>query len=94
MRGLFSIITRLPHYLRLAWRLLWDPRIPGLPKLFVILAVIYGLSPIDLIPEALLPPLGFGEDLVLLFLSIRNLIVHSPPEIVQQHAKDIAQKKK
>ncbi len=92
MRGVFSIIRRLPQYLRLAWRLFWDARVPLLPKVLVILAVLYGLSPFDLIPEAILPHLGFGEDIALNILAIRNLIAASPPDIVREHARTIAEK--
>ncbi len=92
IRGIFSIITRLPQYLRLAWRLFWDARVPLLPKVIAILAVLYGLSPFDLIPEILLPHLGFGEDIAINILAIRNLIAASPPEVVREHARNIAEK--
>lgn len=92
VRGVFSIISRLPKYLRLTWRLLWDSRIPSLPKVFVILTVLYGLSPFDIIPEMILPHIGLGDDIVLAILSIRNLIATSPQNIVQEHARKIAKK--
>ena len=92
VRGVWSIISRLPKYLRLTWRLLWDSRIPVLPKLFVFLAVLYGISPFDIIPEVILPVIGWGEDIVLVILSIRNLIAASPQNIVQEHARKIAEK--
>ena len=92
MRGVFSIFARLPQYLRLAWRLLWDSRVPLLPRVLVIAAALYGLSPFDFIPEAFLPHFGLGEDLVLNILAIRNLIVTSPPDIVQEHARNISKK--
>ena len=92
VRGVLSIISRLPKYLRLTWRLLWDSRIPLLPKVFVILTVLYGLSPFDIIPEAILPHIGLGDDIVFVILSIRNLIAASPQNIVQEHAHKIAEK--
>ena len=92
VRGVLSIISRLPKYLRLTWRLLWDSRIPVLPKVFVILTVLYGLSPFDIIPEVILPHIGFGDDIVFIILSIRNLIAASPQNIVQEHARKIAKK--
>ena len=91
MRGIFSIISRLPHYLRLAWRLLWDARVPLFPRILVILAALYGLSPFDFIPEAIVPHIGLGEDLILNVLAIRNLIASSPPEIVKEHARNISE---
>ena len=90
MRGVFSIISRLPQYLRLAWRLLWDSRVPLWPRILVMLAALYGLSPFDFIPEAIVPHLGFGEDIVLNILAIRNLIASAPADIVQEHAHNIS----
>ena len=93
MRGFLSIILHLPRYLRLAWRLMWDTRTPGYLKLIVILAVIYFISPIDLIPEGLIPQIGFGDDIFFLAFAIRNLIAYSPPEVVKEHARAIAENK-
>jgi uncharacterized membrane protein YkvA (DUF1232 family) len=92
MRGVFSMLARLPQYLRLSWRLLWDSRVPYVPRIIVILAVLYGLSPFDIISEAFLPHIGFGEDLVLMILALRNLIAKSPPDIVKEHANEISKK--
>jgi uncharacterized membrane protein YkvA (DUF1232 family) len=92
MRGVFSILARLPQYLRLSWRLLWDSRVPFVPRIIVILAALYGLSPFDLIPEAFLPHIGLGEDLVIMILALRNLIAQSPSDIVKEHAQSISKK--
>lgn len=67
-----------------------DPGTPRVLKLVVVATVIYGLSPLDLIPEAFLPHIGFGDDILLFFLSLRNLIRNSPPEVVTRHAREIA----
>ena len=89
MHGLFSILTHLPRYLRLSWRLMWDSRVPLHLKLIVLAAVLYGLSPLDLIPEAFVPHLGLGEDFFLFLLSIWYLIRKSPEEVVTHHAREI-----
>ncbi len=91
MRGLFSILTRFPQYFRLSWRLLWDSRVPFRQKLPVIAAVIYGISPLDFIPEAFVPHFGLGEDCGIILLSLWYLIRRSPPEIVTEHARNIAE---
>ncbi|MBT3602372.1 MAG: DUF1232 domain-containing protein [Candidatus Latescibacteria bacterium] len=93
MRGVASIILKLPQYLRLSWRLLWDQRTPTGSKVWVMLAVAYAISPLDFIPDFVLPIIGYGEDLALVILSLRNLINSSPPELVKEHAKNIAEKK-
>jgi uncharacterized membrane protein YkvA (DUF1232 family) len=59
--------------------LLRDPRVPRLPRYLVLLAVIYLISPVDLVPEALTPVFGFLDDAVFLWLSLRWLIRSGTP---------------
>ncbi len=93
MRGIFSILFRLPQYIRLSWRLMKDPRVPWYSKMLVCVIILYGISPVDLLPEALFPHLGYGEDILLLLLALQQLIRSSPPDVVTGHASDIARKK-
>ena len=78
--------------LRLGWRLLRDPRIPAWPKWLVpALAIIYVLSPIDLLPDVL-PILGWTDDMGMIALAlalIAMLIRWSPQEIVDEHAVNL-----
>jgi uncharacterized membrane protein YkvA (DUF1232 family) len=37
------------------------------------LALIYGISPVDLVPEAVTGPIGCGEDIGLILLTLYNL---------------------
>ncbi len=94
MRGLISILFRLPQYIRLSWRLMKDPRVPWYSKLLVYLVILYGISPVDLLPEALFPHLGYGEDILLFLLALQHLIRSSPPDVVKGHASDIAEEKR
>ena len=89
LRAFFAILTKLPQYVRLAYRLLFESRAPLLHRIFLIAASVYVVSPFDLIPEALLPPLGFAEDIVILLLAVHNLIRFTPPEVVKEHARTI-----
>jgi hypothetical protein len=50
---------------KLIWRLMGDKRINFLLKLLPVAAVIYLVSPIDLIPDPV-PILGYLDDLVLI----------------------------
>lgn len=74
----------LARQFRLAWRLLWDPRVPVWTKLVPFVSVLYILSPIDFIPDWFL---GFGQldDLGVLLVGIRMFTQLSPEEIVLQH---------
>ena len=77
--------------LRLGWRLLRDPRIPTWPKLLVPLAVLYVISPIDIIPDFLLV-IGQVDDVSVIGLIvavIAMLVRWSPPAVVAEHAADL-----
>jgi uncharacterized membrane protein YkvA (DUF1232 family) len=81
----FGVIERL----RLGWRLLRDPRVPAMPKWLVPAgALIYFLSPIDLIPDFILG-LGQIDDLSVVAVAVMMitlLVRWSPQEIVDEHA--------
>jgi uncharacterized membrane protein YkvA (DUF1232 family) len=69
---------------RLAWRLLWDPRVPSWTKLVPFFALVYIISPVDFIPD---PILGLGQldDLTILLLGVRLFTELIPKEIVLHH---------
>lgn len=90
VRALLSILLRLPQYLKLSWRLMRDPAAPLLSKLLLVAVVAYVLYPFDLLPEGLLPHIGFGEDILFFTMAVRNLIRRSPKEVVKRHAAEIA----
>ena len=59
-----------------------DPKLPLLPKLFIISTVAYALSPIDLIPD-FIPVIGYLDDLIILPLMISLSIKLIPVEIME-----------
>jgi uncharacterized membrane protein YkvA (DUF1232 family) len=58
-------------------------------KLIVILAAIYTISPIDIIPELLLPLIGAVDDLIILIAAFRYFFKKCPPELVAEHVQAI-----
>jgi uncharacterized membrane protein YkvA (DUF1232 family) len=58
--------------------LLKDPRTPRLPKLMLLGACLYLLTPIDLVPEFFMPVAGFLDDAMFLWLALRNLLKSGP----------------
>lgn len=74
---------------RLAWRLLRDARVPGWAKLIPVAGFLYLLSPIDILPEAMIPLLGEVDDVVLLLLAVKLFIDLSPPGVVREHLRDL-----
>ncbi len=66
--------------LRRIWRVMRDPRTPGWLKMLPLLALIYILSPIDLLPDLAIPGIGSLDDLIILLLALRMLIDLAPGE--------------
>lgn len=62
-------------------RLFRDPRVPGRAKLAVGFALLWVLSPIDLVPE-FLPVIGPVDDVVIVALALRYAARRTPPAAV------------
>ena len=86
---LARIIFHIPNFIKLSLRLLKDRRVPFYLKLLVYGAIAYIISPYDLIPDFLVPFLGFFEDIIIGFLCLTGLVKLSPPEVVVGHVKAI-----
>lgn len=82
----FGVLGQIVQTLRLVWRLMQDPRVPVFPKLIVPAAIIYVLSPIDLLPDFILG-LGQVDDIAIFLFSIKFFIEMSPPDVVEEHRR-------
>ena len=78
-------IAQVSRTIQLVWRLLNDPRVPGLPKLIIPLIVVYIVSPIELVPI-----FGQMSDLAVIFLGIALFIAMCPADVVMEHRRAIA----
>ena len=87
--NLLSFLFHLPNFLRLYWSLFWDKKAPILPKVLLVLAVIYFLSPLDLVPDFAIPGLGYIDDLVLLVLALKYFIKAMPQSLVAEKVDTI-----
>ena len=67
--------------LLLAWAVLRDPRTPKSAKLAVVLAVLYVVSPIDLVSD-FIPILGWLDDGLIAWLLLRLAFRFLPPELM------------
>lgn len=77
----------LPSILRyalLVWRLTFDRRVSIFLRALVPLALLYILSPWDLIRDNI-PLLGRLDDLIILGLALLLLLKLAPPEVVDEH---------
>ena len=82
-------LAQLLRTVRLVWRLLRDSRVPLFPKLIILAAAIYVISPVDLIPDVILG-LGQLDDLGIAMLAIALFIELCPRAIVDEHRRAIA----
>lgn len=69
----------------LSFRLLLDRRVDAGYKLIPFLGVLYVLSPIDLMPELLLGPLGVFDDIGVVVLALETFIRMAPTNVVDEH---------
>jgi uncharacterized membrane protein YkvA (DUF1232 family) len=78
-------LMMVPHLVKLLYRLLRDPRVPRRRKVLIGVAGLYLASPIDLVPDLLLPVVGQVDDLLLAVFSIHHLVAGAPPEAVEEY---------
>ena len=70
---------------RLVWLLLKDKRVPVWIKLIPAAALVYFISPIDLLPDLMLPGLGELDDLAIILIALRAFVDLAPAGVVREH---------
>ena len=90
----FRLIRHLPNFATLYWRLFNDRRVPLRAKALLAGAVVYVLSPIDLLPDFLLGFLGILDDLTILIVAARWFISLCPSDVVQEQVRKITEEQK
>ena len=64
-----------------------DRRVPIYLKAVVWGAIIYLISPFDIIPDYLIPFFGYIEDIFILYFSMKILVKYSPKEVVREYVQ-------
>jgi uncharacterized membrane protein YkvA (DUF1232 family) len=64
-RAASEVLLLAPDLFILLARLSLDPQVPTGARKFIIGATVYFLTPVDLLPEAIIGPAGYLEDVVL-----------------------------
>jgi uncharacterized membrane protein YkvA (DUF1232 family) len=77
-------IRQLPAYLRLLWGLMTDGRVSGVDKVLVGGAILYILTPFDLLPDYI-PFLGEVDDVFLLVTALQRLIGNAGRRVLLDH---------
>lgn len=83
--GLRDLLLLVPDLTVLLFRLLRDPQVPPGAKVIAALGTAYVLSPIDILPEILLGPLGFADDLLVLSAALSRILNYVHPDLVRSH---------
>ena len=81
MWKLGRMIALMRKELLLAWAVLRDARTPAAAKLATVLAVLYVVSPVDLVSD-FIPVLGWLDDGVIAYLLLKLAFRFLPPELL------------
>ncbi len=79
-----SLVMFLPNMVMLMGRLLKDVRVPTAEKALFAAAIVYVISPIDLIPD-MFPFIGQVDDLYVVALVLLRLVNRTDESVVRQH---------
>lgn len=79
-----ELVAFVPNLVRLFRGLLTDPRVPAGSKVVLGVAVVWLISPIDLIPE-FIPVAGPLDDVIVALLALRHVMRRAGGEPVRDH---------
>jgi uncharacterized membrane protein YkvA (DUF1232 family) len=80
-------VLLLPDLGYLLVALILDPEIPAKHKAKLGMVIAYLISPFDLLPEGVIGPAGYIEDLALIAYTVNQLLNHVDEGIVLRHWK-------
>ncbi|MBN2012920.1 DUF1232 domain-containing protein [candidate division KSB1 bacterium] len=86
---IINVILHLPQIIRLQWRLLIDRRVALHLKIILIAAVIYAISPLDLLPDFALPVIGYADDLLIMIAAMKYFLRNIPQHILDEHVRQM-----
>ena len=80
-----DLLLLVPDVFMLLWRLMNDSRVSGKDKVLLGRGVAYFMFPLDVVPEALLGPIGYLDDLIFGVYILNKLIVDTDVEVLREH---------
>ena len=75
----------VPDMFILLWRLANDSRVSGKNKVLLGTGIAYYIFPFDFLPEALVGPLGYLDDLIFAVYVLNKMLSDTDVEILRQH---------
>lgn len=82
---LMGILRDIPSFIKLFGRLAADPRVSKVDKAIVAAVLVYLVSPVDLVPDWVVPVVGQLEDVYLLALAVSRLVNNAGVEVLMDH---------
>jgi uncharacterized membrane protein YkvA (DUF1232 family) len=80
-----EFLLLVPDTLVLVGRVILDRRVPRDLRIKLGIVLTYITSPIDLLPEALIGPLGLLDDLVLIIYALEKTLAEVDRDILEEH---------
>lgn len=74
-----------PDLFHLLCKLAIDPEVPAAEKAKLAGAIVYFIFPVDLLPEALIGPLGYADDIAVAAWVLNNMLNRIDQDIVCRH---------
>lgn len=74
-----------PDFIHLICKLAVDPDVAVADKAKLGVVIVYFISPIDLIPELFVGPVGYLDDIALTAYALNGILAHTDPSIIQKH---------
>jgi len=84
-----GVLRNVVIQLKLILRLLGDSRVNLFLKIIPVGALIYLISPIDLIPNVVLPVIGVLDDAAVVWLGSALFLELCPPDVVKEHMQEL-----
>lgn len=80
-----EILLTAPDLFYLLCKLSMDPKVPSKEKAKLAAAIAYFVSPVDMIPEIILGPIGYSDDIVVAACALNSIINHVDKSIVEKY---------
>lgn len=80
-----EFLLLVPDVFILLWRLAKDSRVTGKDKVLLGSALAYFIVPFDFMPEALIGPIGYLDDLVFAVYTLNKILTSTSEDAVREH---------
>ncbi|MGK2856968.1 MAG: YkvA family protein [Thermoanaerobaculia bacterium] len=80
-----DLLLFAPDVFMLLFRLMRDARVSATNKVLVGTGIAYFVLPIDILPEAIIGPMGYVDDLILGVFILNRVLTDTDAEIVREH---------